>query len=177
MRIAVVGPSASGKSTLARALALRFAAPHIQLDALLWGPGWTKASPTTFDTRVDDVTRGDRWIVDGNHPLALERADAVVWLDFPLRVVLPRLALRTARRLLLREELWNGNRESLRKHLAILRRDDGRLRLNDDNLVVWTITSHRARRARWSTLLPKLAARVFRVRHPDHVPRVLAELA
>ena len=44
----------------------------------------------------------------------LERADTVVWLDLPRRVWLPRLVRRTLRRVVRREELWNGNRESLR---------------------------------------------------------------
>jgi hypothetical protein len=43
-----------------------------------------------------------------------ERADVVVWLDLPIRVWLPRLLRRTARRIARREELWNGNREELR---------------------------------------------------------------
>ena len=41
------------------------------------------------------------------------QADTVVWLDLPLRVWLPRLIRRTVRRLRGREELWNGNRETL----------------------------------------------------------------
>ena len=37
-----------------------------------------------------------------------------MWLDLPMRVWLPRLLRRTSRRLVCREELWNGNRESPR---------------------------------------------------------------
>jgi hypothetical protein len=46
--------------------------------------------------------------------LVLARADTVVWLDLPRRVWLPRLLRRTIRRLLMQEQLWNGNRETLR---------------------------------------------------------------
>jgi hypothetical protein len=45
--------------------------------------------------------------------LVLARADTVVWLDLPRRVWLPRLLRRTIRRLLMQEQLWNGNRETL----------------------------------------------------------------
>jgi len=38
----------------------------------------------------------------------------VVWLDLPVHVWLPRLLKRTARRIVRREVLWNGNRERLR---------------------------------------------------------------
>ena len=62
---------------------------------------------------------GEAWVVDGSYrgklgDLVLEAADTVVWLDLPRRVWLPRLLRRTVRRIVLREELWNGNRESLR---------------------------------------------------------------
>src|SRR2546426_5701790 len=43
----------------------------------------------------------------------LFRSDVVVWLDLPIRVWLPRLVRRTWRRVHGREELWNGNTESL----------------------------------------------------------------
>ena len=46
--------------------------------------------------------------------LVVRAADKIVWLDLPIRIWLPRLIRRTARRLLTCEELWNGNRESLR---------------------------------------------------------------
>ena len=46
--------------------------------------------------------------------LTIDAADTVVWLDLPRRIWLPRLLWRTLGRVVLREELWNGNRESLR---------------------------------------------------------------
>jgi hypothetical protein len=46
-------------------------------------------------------------------PLVFERADTAVLLDLPLRVVFPRALWRTASRLVLRTEMWNGNRERL----------------------------------------------------------------
>lgn len=57
-------------------------------------------------------------MIDGSYrgklgDLVVARADTVIWLDLPRRVWLPRLLWRTARRAVLREELWNGNRETL----------------------------------------------------------------
>ncbi len=64
-----------------------------------------------------EAVAGDDWVVDGNYgavrDLVWERADTVVWLDLPRRVVMRRVAIRTIRRALTREELWNGNREPL----------------------------------------------------------------
>ena len=46
------------------------------------------------------------------------RVDTVVWLDMPHRVTMSRVVRRTVGRGILRRELWNGNRESLRNLLT-----------------------------------------------------------
>ena len=43
--------------------------------------------------------------------LVWPRATILVWLNYPLRVLIWRLLGRTLRRTLRKEELWNGNRE------------------------------------------------------------------
>ena len=40
--------------------------------------------------------------------------DTVVWLDLPRRTVMRQVTLRTLRRIVHRDELWNGNRERIR---------------------------------------------------------------
>ena len=45
-----------------------------------------------------------------------------MWLDLPVHVWLPRLIRRTARRILRREEIWNGNRERLKGAIGGKRR-------------------------------------------------------
>src|SRR3546814_4713935 len=40
-------------------------------------------------------------------------ADTIVWLDLPRPLIMRRVAGRTLRRAITREELWNGNREPL----------------------------------------------------------------
>lgn len=51
-RIAVVGASGSGKTTFARRLAERLGIPHIELDAIHWGPDWTPARDDDFRART-----------------------------------------------------------------------------------------------------------------------------
>ena len=96
--------------------------PFHELDALHHGPGWTEATAEELRARVEPLLAEEGWVVDGAYrgklgDLVLERADLVVWLDLPRRVWLPRLVRRTVSRIVRREELWNGNRETLRNVL------------------------------------------------------------
>jgi adenylate kinase family enzyme len=117
-RIAVVGTTGSGKTSLARLIARRLSIPHIELDALHWEPNWTEAGTAVLRARVGAVTAGAAWVADGNYAkirdLIWPRADTLVWLDYSLPVILWRLTRRTLRRLLTGEELWNTNREVVR---------------------------------------------------------------
>jgi adenylate kinase family enzyme len=119
-RVAVIASaSGNGKTTFGRELAERLAVPFVELDALHHGPNWAEATPDELRARVEPLVHTDAWVVDGAYrnklgDLVLERAELVVWLDLPVHVWLPRLVKRTVRRLVRREELWNGNRETLR---------------------------------------------------------------
>jgi adenylate kinase family enzyme len=145
-RINVVGTSSVGKTTLAAALASRLAVPHVELDALHWEPSWTAAPDDVLRQRVRDALSGDRWVVDGNYAkvrdLLWDRAEAIVWLDLPLRTILWRYLTRTIRRVAGREELWGGNREHLSTHL-----------FSRDSLLWWILTTYRRRRREYPQLL------------------------
>lgn len=123
-RILIVGPSAAGKTTLARALAARLGIPHLELDSLYHQAGWTPLPTPEFRARVAAVVNGDGWVIDGNYnarvqDLVVARADTVVWLRMPRWLVMHQVLVRTTRRMLSRQPLWNGNRESLRKVLSV----------------------------------------------------------
>ena len=99
-------------------------APLVELDGIFHRPDWTPLPDEEFVALVDDTTRGDSWVVDGNYRIVTregpvwERADTVVWIDPPDRVVMRQVTGRTARRVFGRIELWNGNREHLRGVLS-----------------------------------------------------------
>jgi adenylate kinase family enzyme len=142
-RIAVIGGSGSGKSTVARRLAEREGLSYVELDALHWGPNWTACPDDEFRDRVAAAISGDAWVVDGNYSgqlgdLVLERAELVVWLDLPLRVTLPRMWSRTRRRMREQTDLWGGNRENWRE--AVFSRE---------SLFVYALRSQRGRRRRY----------------------------
>lgn len=150
-RICIVGNSGSGKTQLARRVAHRLGLPHLELDAVNHRPGWQQAPLDEFQAEVRqslaefDALQGG-WVVDGNYRSRVAdvvNPDTYVWLDYSRSVVLLRLVRRTAGRVLLRRELWNGNRENWRN---LLSRDPMR------NILVWSWSQHDAYRAKYAEL-------------------------
>lgn len=143
-RVVVVGTSASGKTTFARQLAEIIGAPHVELDALHWGPDWTVRAD--FPERTRDAAAERAWVVDGNYEVVRDvlwsRATAIVWLNFSFRVTFTRAVRRTARRIITGEQLWWGNRETLRN--AVFARDA---------IPWWVIRTHRKRRREMPALM------------------------
>jgi adenylate kinase family enzyme len=166
-RVAVIATaSGNGKTTFGRALAERLGVPFVEMDSLVHGPGWRETSDEDLRRRVEPILAGDGWVVDGTYQRKLgslvpDAADTVVWLDLPLRVWLPRLLRRTARRWWRREELWNGNRESLRTTL-----------FSGESVIWYAVRNHRRRRRAWSTELARYP--VVRLRSTEEVERWLA---
>ena len=138
-RVAVVGTTGAGKTTLARELASLLGAAHVELDAYRHGPNWTETPDDIFRERVSEALTGERWVVDGNYSVARDviwsRATAIVWLDYPFPVSFWRLFRRTMRRGVMRTELWNGNKENLWGHF-----------FTTDSLLLWAVRTHWRRR-------------------------------
>ena len=170
-RINVTGTSCSGKTTLARAISARLDLPHVELDALFWGPNWTPVPDETFRSRVGLAAAGDRWVIDGGYSsqrdVIWSRAETIVWLDYPMRTVLYRWARRTLARIRSGEEFWpgTGNRESVWNAVR------------GGGLLWWILRTHRRRRR---TVAAELAARPglrrVRLRSPAEAERWLSGL-
>jgi adenylate kinase family enzyme len=88
-RIAVIGPVASGKSTLARLLGSRMALPVVDLDEVYFG-AHRRCSDDEWRTIHRRLLEPERWIIAGDYrAVAGERfaaADTIVWLDLPTLV-------------------------------------------------------------------------------------------
>ena len=168
-KVAIVSTaSGNGKTTVGRALAERLGVPFHELDALHHGPNWTEATPEDLRARVEPIVASDAWVIDGAYraklgDLVLEGAELVVWLDLPARVWLPRLLRRTARRILTREELWNGNREELRYALH-----------PRYSVVVYAVRGYRQRQRRYASELARFP--LLRLRTTAEVERFLRDL-
>jgi adenylate kinase family enzyme len=165
-RVAVLATaSGCGKTTVGRALAGRLGVPFVELDALHHGPGWQEATAEELRAKVEPLVAQEAWVIDGGYQwkigdVVVEAADTVVWLDLPIRVWLPRLVRRSARRIVTREELWNGNRESLRGVFV------GR-----DSLIGYSLRNQRRRRREYPVRLRRY--NVVRLRSQKEVDRWL----
>jgi adenylate kinase family enzyme len=153
-------------------VAARLGGPHIELDAIHWGPDWVPCPPEEFRRRVDEATQGEVWVVDGNYSpvqdLVWARATDLVWLDYSFARIFGRALRRTVRRVVRREELFGGCRESFR--LAFLSRE---------SILWWVIRTYRRRRRAYHARLrggefPDLRPHVFT--HPGEADRFLEGL-
>ena len=144
-RVAVVGTSGCGKSVFARQLAQSLGHPCVELDELSWAPDWRAKPEDVFRRLVAAAAAAPRWVIDGNYSrmrdVVWPRATTVIWLNFGFRTVFFRALRRTLGRLITREELWHGNRESL-----------GRAFFSRESILVWVITTFHRRRRQYEEL-------------------------
>ena len=119
-----------------------------------------------------EAAAGERWVMDGNYSVVRDivwgRATAVVWFNYPFRVVLWRCLCRTIRRAITREELFSGNRESFRKSF-----------LSRDSIILRAVTSHRRVRREYRRILDDgdfQHLRVIELRNPAEAEALVAAL-
>jgi adenylate kinase family enzyme len=124
---------------LAGAIAKRIGVPFVELDGLMHQPGWRPRPDDEFMSEVERASSDPGWVIDGNYRRFVvegpvwARADTVVWLDLPRRTVMRQVIVRTVRRAVTRQELWNGNREPLANFTS---RDPMK------NVIVWAWVKH-----------------------------------
>jgi hypothetical protein len=169
-RIVVKGAPGAGKSTLADELACRLGLAHVELDALHHGPDWAAPPVEEFRARVQAALAAAPagWVTDGNYDSKLGdavvgAADTIVWLDLPIGVKLWRLWRRTARRVVVGVELWNGNRETWRGGFG-----------GPDALFPWAVRVHFRHRREWPARFGD-DPRLVRLRSDAEVRRWLGE--
>ncbi|QDT67784.1 topology modulation protein [Planctomycetes bacterium MalM25] len=157
-RIAVVGCTGAGKSTLAARLAVLIGASHTQLDNLYHGPNWTPRPDEDFRKDLMQTVSQEAWFIDGNYTAVRDqiwpRATTLIWLDYSLTTCLLRLVPRTVRRAARREIICNGNRETWRQSFA-----------SSDSILLWAIRTHKKIRERTAAYLAKPEHAHLRVIH------------
>jgi adenylate kinase family enzyme len=174
-RIVVVGTTSSGKSTLAEQLAKIIGRDFIELDALHWEPNWVEAPDKVFRERVIKATRSKDWVVAGNYStvrdIVWQRAEVIIWLDYPFHIVFWRLLTRTIRRVAKREILFAGNIENGWTHLKLW---------SEESLFHWLFKTYWQRKREYPILfaLPENTnLKVIHFKHPKEAEYWLNNLS
>jgi adenylate kinase family enzyme len=164
-RIQILGTSCSGKSTFARKLSRALGVPHIELDALHWGPNWQEAEDKIFQARVAAALQTPSWIVDGSYGRKIgdtvsSKRNCVLWIDVGLPLILFRFFKRSIKRSWTKELLWGGCRETLRNSI-----------FQKDSLLLWILKHHRASRNKYLSMLenPPHGTAVIRLKNTQEM--------
>ncbi len=107
-RVIVIGPGASGKTTLAACLGKITGLPVIELDKIFWQPGLAATPREEWAAIQRKLAAQESWIMDGDlgpydvTDVRLQAADTIVFLDFSRY----RCAWRAIRRSRERADFW-----------------------------------------------------------------------
>jgi adenylate kinase family enzyme len=107
-RVVIVGPGASGKSTLATLLGAITGLPVVELDQVFWQPGLNARPRGQWLEIQTKLVAKEKWILDGDLgpydaiDVRLQAADTVIFLDFSL----VRCVWRAVRRSRERLDFW-----------------------------------------------------------------------
>lgn len=90
-KISIIGPSSSGKSTLAATMCQALNLPLLHLDQIAHKP-WSKWERKPDDDLIAEqdefLGNNNKWVIEGNYSVCmtprLRAADTVIWCDPPL---------------------------------------------------------------------------------------------
>jgi len=141
-KIIITGTSCTGKTTLGKKLSKKLSVDQIDLDDLHFLPNWVEKDNDVFIREVNAAVDAlDEWIVSGSYQTVLkdtlwEKASLIVWLDYPLNLILRRCFIRTYRRIVYKEKCCGENYESFSRMLF------------KENMFLWILKTYWKRKRR-----------------------------
>ncbi|MFY0631303.1 MAG: AAA family ATPase [Flavobacteriaceae bacterium] len=120
-KIIITGTTCTGKTTLGKKLMKEISVPQIDLDDLHFLPNWVEKEKRRFVEDVNNEIKGlEEWIVTGSYQTLLkdtvwQEASTIVWLDYPLNLIVRRFFIRTWKRVVFKEKCCGENYETLSK--------------------------------------------------------------
>lgn len=127
-RICIIGPSNSGKSTLAAAISQKTRSPLVHLDQLYHQPhsDWVPRATDEFIALHDAAIAEEHWVIEGNYsismPQRLARATGLIVMEISTALSLTRYVRRCLREpghIGLLEGAQDSIKWSMIKHLVI----------------------------------------------------------
>ncbi|QNM86106.1 AAA family ATPase [Polaribacter pectinis] len=149
-KIIITGTTCTGKTTLGRKLAKELSIKQVDLDDIHFLPNWVEKENAVFVSDVNkEIQKYDEWIVSGSYQSLLkdtvwQEANTIIWLDYPLNLIIRRYFIRTYRRVFLKEICCGENYETLAKTFS------------KESLFLWIFKTywHRKRRMKsWKSTL------------------------
>jgi len=104
-RVVIIGPGASGKSTLARQIGEIAGLPVVELDKLFWQAGLVEMPRDRWVELQRRLVGEDEWIMDGDIgpydviEVRLREADTIIFLDFSIARCIARALRRSPERM------------------------------------------------------------------------------
>ena len=88
MKVAVLGYSGSGKSTVARKLGEKLSVPVLHLDTVFWLPGWNERDRAECADIAARFMEQDSWLIEGVYSKLhfherMEQADRIILVTLP----------------------------------------------------------------------------------------------
>lgn len=171
-RVVVIGTTGAGKTTMAKRVAEAIGATALDIDDFHWQPGWVERTPAEMIELFREAFQSERWTLAGNHSRTRDftwgEADTVIWLNYSVWVVFPRLLWRTIKRVVTKEEVMPGCVETFRAQF-----------MSKDSLLVWFFQTFWKRKKEYSKVISQDKFRhltVLEFRHPRQAKRFLKDL-
>lgn len=145
--IFVVGTSGSGKSTAAKRISVALGYKHVEIDSFFWLPNWTQRNEVELARLLQIALSNPPVVMDGNYAtngICPSAGDVLIFLDYPRWRTIFRLIRRSLTRVILRKELWSGNREEFK---FLISRDP------ELNPILHALRTHSSRHETYTKLL------------------------
>lgn len=85
-RIFITGNAGSGKTTLSKKIGSLLNNEVINLDKIVWQPGWAITPPRERAIQIGTLIASKSWIIEGVSTDILNAADTIIFLDCPRRI-------------------------------------------------------------------------------------------
>lgn len=141
-KIIITGTTCTGKTTLGRKISNKLSLFQVDLDEYHYLPNWVEKENSVFINDVlNAIDNKEGWVVSGSYQSILKdtvwrRTETIVWLDYPLYVILGRYFKRTFRRVVYKEKCCGENYETLGRTFS------------KNSLFLWIFKSYWAKKRR-----------------------------